>query len=220
MHANQAPDLHEPLQKAKADGWRTAFPLWVADVEPGSMHDLTLAREHLLGALHWAASQLELPTPADGSYEGSGIGVHTTLQQPAGDQVLDVDNVPTTRSSADCAAWVNAALRYSPAAGAPSTTSPPAPARSATSSKPHSFSPMSNTTDSADVGAITSLCWGDWPQANVLATAPTRTGSTTSLGKPSKWSASIRLSARTVSNACAADPRSLALPHDRDQRAS
>src|SRR3982074_1922158 len=32
---------------------------------------------------------------------------------------------PTTRSYADCAAWVNAASRYSPAAGAPSTTSPP-----------------------------------------------------------------------------------------------
>src|SRR5215207_10587377 len=64
---------------------------------------------------------------------------------------------PTTRSYAGCAAWVNAASRYSPAAGAPSTTSPPAPARSATSSKPHSFSPISNTADSPEVGEITSL---------------------------------------------------------------
>ena len=30
------------------------FPLWVADVEPGSVHDLTVAREHVLGALYWA----------------------------------------------------------------------------------------------------------------------------------------------------------------------
>jgi hypothetical protein len=26
------------------------FPLWVADVEPGSVHDLTVAREHVLGS--------------------------------------------------------------------------------------------------------------------------------------------------------------------------
>ena len=118
--ANQAPDLHEALQKAKADGlayvvldgkifstdrcdekttsvkgkqvdlWYSGkahehggniqavmepdgFPLWVADVEPGSVHDLTVAREHVLGALYWAASQLELPTLSDGGYEGAGL---------------------------------------------------------------------------------------------------------------------------------------------------
>jgi hypothetical protein len=52
----------------------------------------TVAREHVLGALYWAASQLELPTLSDGGYEGAGIGVHTPLKQPAGGQVLDVDN--------------------------------------------------------------------------------------------------------------------------------
>jgi hypothetical protein len=202
--ANQAPDLHEALQKAKADGlayvvldgkifstdrcdekttsvkgkqvdlWYSGkahehggniqavmepdgFPLWVADVEPGSVHDLTVAREHVLGALYWAASQLELPTLSDGGYEGAGIGVHTPLQQPAGAKYSTWTTAPTTRSYADCAAWVNAASRYSPAAGAPSTTSPPAPARSATSSKPHSFSPISNTADSPEVGEITSV---------------------------------------------------------------
>lgn len=30
----------------------TGFPLWVADVEPGSIHDLTVAREHILGDLY------------------------------------------------------------------------------------------------------------------------------------------------------------------------
>lgn len=137
--ADQAPDLHEALQKAKADGlayvildgkifsadrcdektlsvkgkqidlWYSGkahehggniqaviepdgFPLWVADVEPGSVHDLTAAREHVLGALYWAAAHLDLPALADGGYEGAGIGVHTPIKQPAGDQVLDVDN--------------------------------------------------------------------------------------------------------------------------------
>lgn len=68
------------------------FPLWVADVEPGSVHDLTVARDHVLGALYWAASHPDLPTLADGGYDGSGIGVHTPIKQPAGDQILDVDN--------------------------------------------------------------------------------------------------------------------------------
>jgi hypothetical protein len=137
--ADQAPDLHEALTKAKADGlayvildgkifsadrcdektmsvkgkqidlWYSGkahehggnvqavsgpdgFPLWMADVEPGSMHDLTVAREHVLGALYWAASHLDLPTLADGGYDGAGIGVHTPIKQPAGDQILDVDN--------------------------------------------------------------------------------------------------------------------------------
>jgi hypothetical protein len=31
------------------------FPWWVSDVEPGSVHDLTVAREHVLGALNWPA---------------------------------------------------------------------------------------------------------------------------------------------------------------------
>jgi hypothetical protein len=137
--AQQAPDLHDTLRRAKDEGlthlildgkvfsadrysekttsvkgepidlWYSGkahehggniqalsapngFPLWVSDVEPGSVHDLTAAREHVLGALHWAASQLGLPTLADGGYNGAGIGVHTPVKQPAGDQVLDADN--------------------------------------------------------------------------------------------------------------------------------
>ena len=137
--ADQAPDLHDALEKTKTDGVAyvildgkifsadrcdektmsvkgkqidlsysgkahehggnvqavsgpDGFPLCVADVEPGSIHDLTVAREHVLGALYWAASHLELPTLSDSGYEGAGIGVHTPLKQPAGDQVLDVDN--------------------------------------------------------------------------------------------------------------------------------
>lgn len=70
----------------------TGLPLWVADVEPGSVHDLVAAREHVLAALYWAASQLNLPALADGGYEGAGIGVHTPTKQPVDGRALDTDN--------------------------------------------------------------------------------------------------------------------------------
>jgi hypothetical protein len=65
--------------------------LWVSDVEPGSVHDLTAARAHVLGALY-AAAAAGLPTLADGGYAGAGIGVFTPVKQPADGQVLDADN--------------------------------------------------------------------------------------------------------------------------------
>lgn len=68
------------IQALSAPG---GFPLWVADVEPGSTHDLTAARDQVLGALYWAASQLDLPTLVDGGYQGTGIGVHTPITQPS-----------------------------------------------------------------------------------------------------------------------------------------
>jgi hypothetical protein len=82
---------HEHGGNIQALSTPTGFPLWISDVEPGSVHDLTAAREHLLGALYWAASQLDLPTLADGGYDGAGIGVHTPVKHPAQGQVLDVD---------------------------------------------------------------------------------------------------------------------------------
>lgn len=137
--ADQAPDPHDALEKAKDEGlayvildgrilsadrcgektpsvkgkqidlWYSGkahehggnvqalfgpdgFPRWMADVEPGSVHDITAAREHVLSALYWAASHLDPPTLTDSGHEGAGIGVHTPIKQPAGDQVLDVDN--------------------------------------------------------------------------------------------------------------------------------
>ena len=136
--AEQAPDLHEALKRARRDGmahiildgkvfsadrcgekttsvkgkqidvWFSGkahehggniqalsapngFPLWVSDVEPGSVHDLTAARAHVLGALY-AAAAAGLPTLADGGYAGAGIGVFTPVKQPADGQVLDADN--------------------------------------------------------------------------------------------------------------------------------
>jgi hypothetical protein len=137
--ADQAPDLHQALEKAKADGWTYVIldgkvfsadrcsekttsvkgnqidlwysgkahehggniqalsapngaPLWISDVLPGSVHDLTAAREQVLGALYWAAAHLDLPTLADPGYDGAGIGVRTPIKQPSGNQVLDIDN--------------------------------------------------------------------------------------------------------------------------------
>ena len=66
------------------------FPIWVSAVEPGSVHDLTAAREHVLGALYAAAAR-GLPTLADGGYEGAGHGVHTPVKQPADGGELDPD---------------------------------------------------------------------------------------------------------------------------------
>jgi hypothetical protein len=67
------------------------FPLWVSAVEPGSTHNLTAARVHVLAALYWASSQLDLSTLADGGYEGAGIGVFTPVKQPTDGHELDVN---------------------------------------------------------------------------------------------------------------------------------
>ena len=64
------------------------FPLWVCDVAPGSVHDLTAARIHALPALYRAAA--DLPTLADLGYDGAGIGILIPVKQPTGGQDLDV----------------------------------------------------------------------------------------------------------------------------------
>jgi hypothetical protein len=66
------------------------FPIWISPVEPGSVHDLTAAREHVLGALYAAAAD-ELPTLADPGYDGAGHGVRTPVKQPADDSELDIN---------------------------------------------------------------------------------------------------------------------------------
>jgi len=66
------------------------FPIWVSEVEPGGTHDMTAAREHVLGALYAAAAK-GLPTLADPGYEGAGQGVHTPVKQPADKSELDLN---------------------------------------------------------------------------------------------------------------------------------
>jgi hypothetical protein len=67
------------------------FPLWISHAEPGSVHDLTAAREHALAALYAAASQDGLPTLADPGYEGAGHGIFTPVKQPADGHTLHID---------------------------------------------------------------------------------------------------------------------------------
>jgi hypothetical protein len=66
------------------------FPLWVSDVEPGSVHDLTAARACALPALYRAAAT-GLPALADPGYDGAGKGIHMPVKQPAGGRDLDID---------------------------------------------------------------------------------------------------------------------------------
>ena len=66
------------------------FPLWISPVEPGSVHDISAARAHVLGALYAAAAD-GLPTLADPGYEGAGCGVFTPVKQPGDGRELDVD---------------------------------------------------------------------------------------------------------------------------------
>ena len=51
------------------------FPVWTSPVEPGSTHDITAARIHVLPALYPAAAA-GLPTLTDKGYTGAGIGIH------------------------------------------------------------------------------------------------------------------------------------------------
>lgn len=46
------------------------FPVWSSEVEPGSVHDITAAPAHCLGALYKTAAD-GLPTLADKSYQGN-----------------------------------------------------------------------------------------------------------------------------------------------------
>jgi hypothetical protein len=66
------------------------FPLWISEVEPGSVHDITAARIHALPALYRAAAA-GLLTLADPGYDGAGIGIHIPVKQPPGGQDLDID---------------------------------------------------------------------------------------------------------------------------------
>lgn len=66
------------------------FPVWLSDAEPGSVHDITVARVHVLGALSAAAAD-GLPSLADAGYEGAGHGVYTPVKQPTDGGALDID---------------------------------------------------------------------------------------------------------------------------------
>lgn len=128
-------------QKRKALGGNVQFlaapdgtPLWVSDVEPGSTPDITAARIHALPALYRAAAN-GLPTLPDKGYIGAGIDILVPVRRPKGrsEQALHAD----TRTTYNLIRGVRA---LGERAGAPSNTSPPARAESATSPRPPSSS--------------------------------------------------------------------------------
>jgi hypothetical protein len=55
------------------------FPVWNSQVEPGSTHDITAARAHVLPALYPAAAA-GLPTLTDKGYTGAGIGIKVPVK--------------------------------------------------------------------------------------------------------------------------------------------
>jgi hypothetical protein len=65
------------------------IPLWVSPVLPGSVHDITAAREHLLADLRPYLKNL--PVLADSGYEGAGHGVHVPVKKPARGREPDLD---------------------------------------------------------------------------------------------------------------------------------
>jgi hypothetical protein len=66
------------------------LPLWISDVEPGSVHDITAARIHALPALYQAATA-GLPALADPGYDGAGLGILIPVKQPPGGGELDIN---------------------------------------------------------------------------------------------------------------------------------
>ncbi len=65
------------------------LPLWVSDVLPGNVHDITTARELVLAILRPYLK--DMPCLADPAYEGAGHGVLTPVKQPADGSELDIN---------------------------------------------------------------------------------------------------------------------------------
>jgi len=65
------------------------LPLWLSDVLPGNVHDITAARELVLDIIRPFTKKM--PVLADPGYEGAGQGVLTPVKQPSDGTGLDVD---------------------------------------------------------------------------------------------------------------------------------
>lgn len=134
------------------------LPVWTSDALPGHLHDLTCAEHHdVIGALYWAASQLQLPTLADSGYEGTGQGIHTPVKQPTDGRRLAIGNraYNTLLRSLRCLGERGFAILTGRWHSLRHTTA--AHATSATSSAPRSSSPNSNTGTHRILVEITSV---------------------------------------------------------------
>jgi len=91
----------------------TGYPLWTSPVEPGHVHDLTAAREHLLPALFPLVNE-GLRVLADKGYDGAGVGVLTPVKGHSDDfdantlcrnQLLTDLRAPAERANAMLKTW-------------------------------------------------------------------------------------------------------------------
>ena len=122
------------------------FPLWVSEVEPGSVHDLTAARAHALPASTRPPRSAcrRLPTPATRRRPS-----HSHPGQAAPRRAeLDIGARTRDASSGSCAAWANAGSPCSPALAHSPARHRLHQQRSATSPGPALSSPISNTATS------------------------------------------------------------------------
>ena len=65
------------------------IPLWLSEVLPGGVHDITAARQFVLAAVQPYLK--DVPVLADPGYQGAGRGVYTPVKQPKNGAELDVD---------------------------------------------------------------------------------------------------------------------------------
>lgn len=82
------------------------YPVWVSPVEPGSTHDITAARQHVLPQLYGAAAA-GLPTLTDKGYVGAGIGIKVPVEgrdlapdNQARNQLIAAPRAPAERGNA------------------------------------------------------------------------------------------------------------------------
>ena len=85
-YSGRTHDFGGLIQALMAPG---GIPLWVSEVRPGSVHDITAARELVLAIL--TPYLRDLPVLADGGYEGAGHGVYTPVRKPKDGYELDPD---------------------------------------------------------------------------------------------------------------------------------
>ena len=130
----------------------TGFPVYTGPVEPGSTHDLTAARLHVLPALYRSA-WLGMPVLADKGYQGAGIGVLTPTKNPCPTPDEETRNnlLSALRAPAERANAMFQALQ------GPATSLPRAPRPSPRSWPPPSSSSPSGTNPDTNPGEKGSL---------------------------------------------------------------
>ncbi len=84
----------------------TGYPEWVSPAEPGSTHDITAARAHVLPALYPAAAA-GMKTLCDRGYIGAGIGILVPIKgnnlapdNRAQNTLINALRAPTERANA------------------------------------------------------------------------------------------------------------------------